>query len=372
MSGLQHAVTNDPVESVAPCCISIPPSLVPLHDVEDTVNPVGQDPVRLIGAVLVGKKTSETAEDSCGTSDVEVCETGSDLDTTVGDASSCDGATRPSLTDACPRETEGFCWSKDAPKLVVLDWDDTLLPTTWLVKEKILMAPPNASRSVGTAQRRMTPEHRAELAALEAAAHELLDAAELLGKVIIVTNAITTWVEKSGHALVPSLASRIAARYPVFARPFGMKLADMTSWKTYAFDREAEAYGTILSVGDGPDERGACLTLPYRRVRSIKLLEDPSAEDLRTQQVFVAQRLADVASDARSVLDLETRRASDCWQLVCVSKPVHSLRHTLSMTPIADTRIAPAGWDATQSAVEPRHQAKRSVLRSALFGCRRA
>ena len=49
--------------------------------------------------------------------------------------------------------------------------------------EQILMAPPNASRSVGTAQRRMTPEHRAELAALEAAAHELLDAAELLGKV---------------------------------------------------------------------------------------------------------------------------------------------------------------------------------------------
>jgi len=229
-------------------------------------------------------------------------------------------------------EEQGLPRSTEASVLVVFDWDDTLLPTSWLLSEKILSPPPHASASVATAAQRLTPAHVAELEAITAAAHATLDIAERLGKVILVTNALTDWVEKSG-TLVPSLAARVAERYPVFARPLGMKPSDLEAWKSHVLDRESAGFDTVVSVGDGPDERNACLTLPDRfERRSVKFCESPVPKDMVAQHAKLVDCLDFVTQDNRAVLDLAMYCPDTEWKLVSYYAPVQNQRRQKSST----------------------------------------
>jgi hypothetical protein len=175
----------------------------------------------------------------------------------------------------------------------------------------------------------MTPQHVAELEAITAAAHATLDAAERAGKVVLLTNALTDWVQKSGQ-LVPSLAARVAERYPVFARPMGMNPSELQAWKSHVLDHESAGFDTVVSVGDGPDERNACLTLPDRfERRSLKFWESPVPADLVGQHAKLVACMDFVTQDKRAVLDLALYRPDPAlpeWKLVSYSAPVQNYR----------------------------------------------
>merc|ERR1719424_1543797 len=91
-----------------------------------------------------------------------------------------------------PREPDSGQGQEPSPAVpwadtaIVFDWDDTLLPTTWLERRRVLHST--------TALR---PAHIRGLQALAEAANRTLDVAEKLGRVIIVTNAAHGWVEAS-------------------------------------------------------------------------------------------------------------------------------------------------------------------------------
>jgi hypothetical protein len=300
--------------------------LTPATSVGDGMSSLASTPCSSFGDRLSQLDPSSPGSSSLGSASALFAEL-----STLGDEEPCQSPAEPAV-------------------LVVFDWDDTLLPTSWLLREKILSPPPNACVSVATAAQRMTPEHVAELEAITAAAHATLDAAERLGKVILVTNALTDWVEKSGK-LVPSLASRVVDRYPVFARPLGMSPSDLEAWKTHVVGQESVGFDTVVSVGDGLDERNACLTLPERfKTRSVKFYDTPVPADLVAQHAKLVQCLDFVMQDERASLDLAMYRPDPTlpdWKLVSYSAPVQNHRHH-QLSPTTKLAIKKHGMSSTR------------------------
>jgi hypothetical protein len=141
------------------------------------------------------------------------------------------------------------------------------------------------------------------LANLSDAVHRTLDAAEKIGTVIIVTNAAHGWVEASVQQFMPALAPRVL-KYPIYAKPLR---ALVTTWKVEAFRRECGNYGCVVSLGDGPVERQACLRLAQQmRVKSLKFAEMPDVSQLLSEHELVCARIQEIT---HHVNDLDLRLA---------------------------------------------------------------
>merc|ERR1712087_840288 len=78
--------------------------------------------------------------------------------------------------------------------LIIFDWDDTILPTTWLMAQGLQVgSQPGA-------------EQHDCLRAVAASASNAMRAAKQLGKVVVVTMADAGWVELTGTHFLPLLA----------------------------------------------------------------------------------------------------------------------------------------------------------------------
>ncbi len=154
-----------------------------------------------------------------------------------------------------------------AQTLIILDWDDTLLPsrvaTRW-------MAPRTPSR--------VLPKIPAGLATdLDLLGEDviaLLKACKARGRVIIVTNAMKGWVESSGKRLLPKVLAHIvheqipivSAQHDWYAprRRTYNGIDDPTEWKVACFKTQVDNFAStslsavnLLSVGDSMYERTA-------------------------------------------------------------------------------------------------------------------
>mmetsp|Transcript_30275 Transcript_30275/g.66230 ORF Transcript_30275/g.66230 Transcript_30275/m.66230 type:complete len:346 (+) Transcript_30275:57-1094(+) len=175
--------------------------------------------------------------------------------------------------------------------LVILDWDDTILPTTALTSAGHVpeMSTEAAFENFGL-----------ELVACAEAARRLLDAAKRHGRVVIITNAVHGWVEECVERFMPQLKCELAGIPIISARsiyePQGMQASQ--SWKLlcfhrvvscFAFDREGiKGMRNLVSIGDSFFERMAVmkvaedLDLPAY-VKSLKLIERPSIAEVTCQ-----------------------------------------------------------------------------------------
>jgi hypothetical protein len=172
--------------------------------------------------------------------------------------------------------------------LVLFDWDDTLCPSTW-------------AKSVGYGSCEVElPSHRAMLAQVAAAAKAALQAAEGLGKVVIVTNAEDGWVDLSCRRWMPSLHPIVSKMDHVSARSTweSVALTQPVEWKTKEFNHIITTfYGdcqnkNVLSIGDSPHDRAALqramATHPNGRAKNVKVKIRPSPEELLGQLEFLA------------------------------------------------------------------------------------
>jgi len=173
--------------------------------------------------------------------------------------------------------------------LVIFDWDDTLFPTTCLLKQGMLMGPDSRERS-----------EFLDLSAVASAAVAALQTAKRYGKVVIVTNAISGWVQEMIGRFLPSLEAELADVPVISAQsiyePQGF--ADPASWKSLCFQRialclfdvwsNAHGFKDLVSIGDSWYDRAAAfqasqdIGIPCN-VKSMKLMEQPSVEDVIRQ-----------------------------------------------------------------------------------------
>lgn len=178
---------------------------------------------------------------------------------------------------------------RDAKKETVIffDWDDTLLPTTWLERQSLM---PGGG---------MTRQATTQLRTLETSVIFTLQMAMELGTVMLVTNAAPGWIEASSTEFMPTLATKIRT-LPIFAKPFNANL----NFKIDVFKREARGFRRVVSLGDGPVERVACLKCDGATKASIKFREQPSLPQLALQQELVQARLGEIV---KHPVDLDLR-----------------------------------------------------------------
>lgn len=214
---------------------------------------------------------------------------------------------------------EGAADDKKAGTLILLDWDDTINPSSLVTSLGFRID--EDSQLPATLQR--------ELEALEEIAIDMLETCSAHGHVVIVTNAETGWVELSGKRFVPrvleclqrlqlpiiSARSTYESRYP----------GSPADWKTAAFIEQVAHAAEItpsvgvMSIGDSLHEREAAHQVGTRfadgdvsSVKTVKMVERPTVEQLRRQLSLISTNFSDMVAEPHSFdVNLVCDAASD-------------------------------------------------------------
>lgn len=187
--------------------------------------------------------------------------------------------------------------------LIVCDWDDTLLPTTWL-QRGALEAGHDAVRPAD-----LTSKQKAQLEALEGRVLSMLTAFQRVGTVVVITNATDSYVELTAAAFMPAVAAWLKAHdvCVLSARSwYEAAFPDAPSeWKLRAFNSFVNAWQEshggrppvhVISIGDSLYERWAAHSIAatwghaVAAVKTVKLKEHPSCRDLADQARFLARQ----------------------------------------------------------------------------------
>lgn len=196
----------------------------------------------------------------------------------------------------------------DTTTLILFDWDDTLLASTHLANSNYRLDEPEFLPESVTQQ----------LSLLEDAVIDVLDLADTLGTVCIITNAETGWVELSCKKFLPRVMSHVENLPIVSARStYEPKFPALPSkWKLEAFSHRigqlcdetphSEAKN-VISLGDSHAEREAVRTvtrdLPSMVTKSVKFVERPTLEQL-LRELQLVTRCFPMICEMRRDLDL--------------------------------------------------------------------
>mmetsp|Transcript_1855 Transcript_1855/g.4179 ORF Transcript_1855/g.4179 Transcript_1855/m.4179 type:complete len:275 (+) Transcript_1855:41-865(+) len=185
--------------------------------------------------------------------------------------------------------------------MIVLDWDDTVLPTSWL-------------REAGRSGQPLKLRHLKKLSQVEQQAKTFLKVATEVGSVVIVTNAKRGWVQNSCERFIPGLAPSIKDLPVVYARPESSETAvnpnwdetTMLGWKEESmYTKISEFYGkgdrswkNVVTIGDSDWDMEALMSAvkqrPTRgacRCKFLKLPQDPDAEHVDVNLNLLSQWL---------------------------------------------------------------------------------
>lgn len=181
--------------------------------------------------------------------------------------------------------------------LIILDWDDTLFPTTWTVKNNINLS------DVEVINRYFN-----FFSELDSLLYKLLRKLLEYGQVIIVTNAMPQWV-KTSSSVVPNTQLLLSKLKIVSARKnYENKSKSMMDWKKHAFkDETAPTLLNIISIGDAEYEYNALVNLYHpaskKILKSVKLIKNPNFETIVDQLEVLYSAVPDICT-ASNHLDL--------------------------------------------------------------------
>ena len=171
--------------------------------------------------------------------------------------------------------------------LIILDWDDTLFPTSWINKNNIEF---------------LSVENRTILYnkyfnKIDNNLEHLLYKLTNCGKVFIITNALLNWIDmivnilpKTSKLLKKNIIKIVSAR-----GEYSHYTSNMTEWKKLAFKRELQSLlqntkiNNIISIGDAEYEYMALINLyennkqKYRLLKSIKFKRNPNIYEIDEQ-----------------------------------------------------------------------------------------
>jgi hypothetical protein len=187
--------------------------------------------------------------------------------------------------------------------LILLDWDDTLYPTSWTVKNNIDMNDKNNIR-----------KYQLYFFKLDAILYKLISTLLKYGTVIIVTNAAKKWVFMT-LTMLPNTQKLIQDKVYIFsARELYQNQYpnEMTLWKKLIFKKIVSQYflenctQNIISVGDA-DHEFIALTDLYdinsvtnkKLLKTIRFLTTPSFESLIDQLQVLSKCSQQICTNAK-------------------------------------------------------------------------
>jgi len=183
--------------------------------------------------------------------------------------------------------------------VIFLDWDDTLLCSSFLSGEGIRLDTDLTGHE----------EIVDQLNDLEPHVIDVLNLALSFGDVTIVTNAENGWVELSCKKFLPNVVPLVEKLNIISARSTYEKTFPDSplQWKLSVFQQQLALIGpehiasvkSVLSFGDSYVEREAILKATKFlecKTKSIKFAERPSIDQLKKQLELVANCFKDIVS----------------------------------------------------------------------------
>lgn len=187
--------------------------------------------------------------------------------------------------------------------LIILDWDDTLFPTNWVITNGINLTTSDASY-----------KYTIYFQELDRVLSKFLKKAINFGKVIIVTNALLDWIKISSIVL-PNTYHLLRNVEIISARgTYKEKSSNMMDWKMMAFkdviDKEFTnaSLMNVISIGDAEYEYQALIALNNKKgikkyLKSIRFMKNPS-HDVLIDQLTVLNNAIQNIWDKDTHLDL--------------------------------------------------------------------
>ena len=176
---------------------------------------------------------------------------------------------------------------KQFNSIIIFDWDDTLLPTSFLV-----------SKGIFSSIFSLTKYEKQTISQLEDLILELLSLAVGKGDVYIITNADKGWVEYSSRLIYPSILDILKKVKIISAKnQYQEKFPrDSRKWKINAFlnlttDLNVKKITNIICSGDSifEIEAGKILASKFSQafIKTIKFKEKPELEEVLKQIMLV-------------------------------------------------------------------------------------
>ena len=167
--------------------------------------------------------------------------------------------------------------------LIIVDWDDTLFPTSWSVKNNINLN-----------DMEVRNRYLVYFSELDRILYKLLNKLLDYGDVSIVTNALPKWITISSDVL-PNTKYLLKRIKIISARQLYQPThPQMMDWKKEVFKSEISAevvkkeYLNIISIGDAEYEYNALIELNKTNtnkkiLKAVKLMGTPTHETLLDQ-----------------------------------------------------------------------------------------
>jgi len=182
----------------------------------------------------------------------------------------------------------------DKETVIIFDWDDTLLSSTFLSSHGLRL----------DSSQQQIQKHSVALKELEQSIITILEYAMNFGSVHIVTNAETGWIQLSTQKFIPGCLYILQYINIISARStYENRYPDSPlKWKYYAFQdklsyllSQYKKYKNIISFGDSHVEREAirsvCRGYTNIKCKSIKFTERPTIEQLKRQLELIKKHL---------------------------------------------------------------------------------
>jgi hypothetical protein len=193
--------------------------------------------------------------------------------------------------------------NRDYNSILIFDWDDTLLCSSYLIRHNYFINETNKTK---------LQKYKDKLVKLENYVYTLLTTAIQYGDTYIITNASHGWVEVSAQKYYPKIVSlfssiRIISARHIYEKDFPNNGA---LWKRCTFMNVANLYNkhkvtNIIVVGDSECEIDAANQMgtlfDEAFVKTIKCQEEPKPESIVMQLNLMIQQLNDIHSSTRNM-----------------------------------------------------------------------
>lgn len=182
--------------------------------------------------------------------------------------------------------------------LIIIDWDDTLFPTSWAVKNSIDLTKLNTYKSYS----------KSFFDKLDTQLYSLLKNILLCGDVLIITNAMISWVNTS-LTVLPKTKKLIKHIELISAREKYQNSVIMDNWKKHTFldeiNKRHTQYNNIISIGDAEYEYNALINLykesniKHKYLKAIRFLKTTNNNTFIEQLVLLQQNITYICTLTR-------------------------------------------------------------------------